>query len=177
MTRIHILGAAGSGTSTLGAGLAERLDLPQVEADDVFWLPTEPPFTTRRPLAARRRLLRQRCPMNGHWVFSGSALGWGAPIAPSYDLIVYLWLDPTERMARLRRRESERYGGRTQPGGDMATSSARFMAWAAAYDTAGPEQRSRVAHEEWLAGQVAPILRLNSAAPVDDLVDAVCAVL
>ena len=177
MTRIHVLGAAGSGTSTLGASLAARLDLPHVEADDVFWLPTEPPFTTRRPLAARRKLLRQRCPIDGHWVFSGSALRWGTPIERSYDLIVYLWLDPARRMARLGRREAERYGGRIQPGGDMATSSAQFLAWAAAYDTAGPEQRSRVSHEQWLADQTAPIVRLDSTAPVDDLVDAVFAVL
>ena len=55
----------------------------------------------------------------------------------------------------------------------MAVSSAEFLAWAAAYDTAGREQRSRVAHEEWLARQRAPVTRLNSAERVHVLANAV----
>jgi adenylate kinase family enzyme len=45
MARIHILGASGSGTTTLGAALADRLGHPHVDADSLFWLPTDPPFT------------------------------------------------------------------------------------------------------------------------------------
>jgi hypothetical protein len=55
----------------------------------------------------------------------------------------------------------------------MAASSAAFLRWAAAYDTAGPEQRSRAAHEAWLASQTAPVLRLDSSEPVARLVAAV----
>ena len=36
--RIHILGAAGSGTTTLGRALAERLQCPHFDTDDYFWL-------------------------------------------------------------------------------------------------------------------------------------------
>jgi len=44
--RIHILGASGSGTTTLGRALAERLQYPHFETDDYFWLPTAPPTST-----------------------------------------------------------------------------------------------------------------------------------
>ena len=177
MARIHILGASGSGTTTLGAALAVRLGLPHVDSDSLFWLPTEPPFTARRSPEARRALLLQRLPTAGAWVFSGSALRWATPLEHCYELIVYLRLDHAVRMQRLRQREAERYGARILPGGDMAVASAEFIAWAASYDTAGPERRSRIAHDTWLADQPAPVLRLDSSAPVQALVAAVVATL
>jgi hypothetical protein len=76
-------------------------------------------------------------------------------------------------MERLRRREAARHGWRVEPGGDMAASSIEFFRWAAAYDFAGPEQRSLVVHQAWLRTLRVPVLQLDSAAPVDDLVFAV----
>lgn len=55
----------------------------------------------------------------------------------------------------------------------MAKASAAFLDWAAAYDIAGLEQRSLLKHEQWLATQAAPVLRLDSAVPVAALVAAV----
>jgi adenylate kinase family enzyme len=173
MPRIHILGASGSGTTTLGAAVAGLLAVPHLDTDVFFWLPTDPPFTTRRPLPERLALLRERLSPAGGWVLSGSAVGWAKPIEPLYDLIVYLRLDPAIRMERLRQRERARYGRRIELWGDMADTNTKFLAWAAAYDTAGLEQRSRAAHEAWLAGQTAAMLRLDSSEPVEELARAV----
>jgi len=72
-------------------------------------------------------------------------------LEPRYELIVFLRLDPTLRMERLRRRESAQYGARIEPGGDMAMASRQFLEWAAAYETAGLEQfRTLATHEQWL---------------------------
>jgi len=171
--RLHILGAAGSGTTTLGAAVAARLGLTHLDTDTFYWLPTDPPFTASRPVPERLAALTAALPAQGGWVLSGAATRWGATLEPLFDLIVFLHLDPAARMDRLRRREAARYGPRIAPGGDMAATSAAFMAWAAAYDTAGPEQRSRAGQDEWLARQTAPVLRLDSARPVAELVDAV----
>ncbi|MDP1838422.1 MAG: AAA family ATPase [Reyranella sp.] len=170
MARIHIVGASGSGTSTLGVALSERLGHPHIDADSLFWLPTDPPFTTRRPRDERQALLLQSLPVAGRWVFSGSAVGWATSLEPFYDLVVFLHLEPSVRMARLRRRQAARYGARIEGEGDMAAASVDFFKWAAAYDSAGPEQRSLIGHEAWMASQPAPVLRLDSAAPVQDLV-------
>jgi adenylate kinase family enzyme len=173
MSRIHIVGPSGSGTSTLGAALARELACPHVDADTLFWMPTDPPFVEQRPREARQVLLVQALPANGRWIFSGSATGWAGPVEPLFDLIVFLTLDPSTRMERLRRREIERYGERINRTGDMVEASAAFLKWALAYETAGLEQRSRATHEQWLASQAAPVLRLDSSAPLQDLVDAV----
>lgn len=173
MARIHILGASGSGTTTLGAALADRLGHAHVDADSLFWLPTDPPFTTKRPKDERQAMLHRLLPVAGQWVFSGSAPEWAKPIEPFYDLVVFLWLNRAVRMERLRRRQAARYGKRIEAGGDMAVHNVEFLKWAEAYDVAGPELRSLFVHETWLATLKAPVLRLDSAAPLKDLVFAV----
>jgi adenylate kinase family enzyme len=173
MPRIHVLGASGSGSTTLGAAMARSLGLPHADADHFFWSPTDPPFTTRRPRTERLAMLTQALPADGDWVFSGSAMSWATVLEPAYDLIVFLRLDARLRMTRLRQREAARYGARIESGGDMAIASAAFFEWAAAYDTAGTSQRSLAGHEAWLAWQTARVLRLDSALPVDALTEAV----
>ena len=66
MPRIHILGASGSGTSTLGSALARRLGVKHADSDSLYWLPTNPPYTTPRPPGARQALLLRTLPVDGH---------------------------------------------------------------------------------------------------------------
>lgn len=173
MVRIHILGASGSGTTTLGRLLGEQLQILHLDTDDFFWAPTDPPYTTPRPVKDRLALIEEAMAGASAWVLSGSALKWGMPLEPLYDLIVFLRLDPMIRMERIRRREQERYGARILPGGDMAETSRAFIDWAASYDRAGLEQRSLAAHEAWLAMRQTPVLRLDSSMAPDELAEAV----
>ncbi|MGO8052052.1 ATP-binding protein [Rhizobium leguminosarum] len=170
MVHIHVMGASGSGTTSLGRALAEKLHIAHLDSDDFFWLPTDPPFTTPRDADQRIRLLLDEAARHDGWVLSGSALKWGRPIEPFYDLIVFLRIDPELRMTRILTREIARYGNRIGPGGDMAVKSGEFLEWAASYDTAGPERCSLAAHEQWLETQTAPVLRLDSSQDIDDLV-------
>lgn len=165
MVHIHVMGASGSGTTSLGRALAEKLDIAHLDTDDFFWLP----FTTPREADERMGLLLDEVARHEGWILSGSALKWGRPIEPLYDLIVFLRIDPELRMARILARELARYGNRIRPGGDMAVKSGEFLEWAASYDTAGPERRSLAAHEQWLETQTAPVLRLDSSRDIDDL--------
>ncbi|MBB4442474.1 MULTISPECIES: ATP-binding protein [Rhizobium] len=169
MVHIHVMGASGSGTTSLGLALAEKLDIAHLDTDDFFWLPTDPPFTTPRDADERIGLLLDEVARHEDWILSGSALKWGRPLEPLYDLIVFLRIDPELRMARILAREIARYGNRISPGGDMAIKSGEFLEWAASYDTAGPERRSLAAHEQWLERQTAPVLRLDSSLDIDDL--------
>ncbi|MGE7369679.1 hypothetical protein ACQKKX_11520 [Neorhizobium sp. NPDC001467] len=172
MVRIHVMGASGSGTTSLGMALAEKLGIPHLDSDDFYWMPTDPPYTTPREIGARIAMLEEQALPDDGWVLTGSALKWGRSIEPFYHLIVFLRLDPAVRMERIRKREAARYGARITAGGDMAHKSQAFLEWAESYDTAGPEQRSLVAHEAWLSAQTAPVLRLDSISPVTELAEA-----
>ncbi len=177
MPRVHILGASGAGTTTLGAALAERLGIVHADSDTFFWQPTEPPFTTPRPPEARVAEASRVLTPEGDWVFSGSAVGWGGPFEPLYQLIVFVRLDPAIRLARLRARETQRYGDRLKPGGDMEKAAAAFLEWARSYDTGDTNHRSLATHEAWLAHQPTLVLRVNSAEPVEAMTQQVLTIL
>lgn len=73
---IHITGASGCGVTTLGRAVASALGALHVDADDVFWLPTDPPYTQRRERGARLQMLNESFLRAGArcWVLSGSIL-------------------------------------------------------------------------------------------------------
>jgi adenylate kinase family enzyme len=66
--RIHILGASGSGTTTLGRALAAHLHFPHFDTDDYFWLPTDPPYTQQRERIERAQLLMNDVTAHDAWV-------------------------------------------------------------------------------------------------------------
>lgn len=175
MPRLHILGPSGAGATSLGRALAAALGVGQLDSDEVLFLPTDPPYGALRPLAERRALLEARLPAGEAWVLSGCVAGWEGAVAARCTLFVLLRMDRRPRLERLRRRERARFGGRLDPGGDMAAEHRAFLRWAARYDTAGPEQRSLALHEAWLARWQAPVLRLDAGAPPAALLAAVLA--
>jgi adenylate kinase family enzyme len=173
---VHILGASGSGTSTLGRALAEQLSVPFHDTDAFYWLPTDPPFRQKRDVPERCRMLRAALSQSDSWVLSGSLCSWGQEFVPDFTTVVFVELDPAVRMARLRRREILRYGvERLQSSGDLAAQHAAFMRWAASYEEANADGRSRAVHEQWLAALPATcqVVRINSERTVDELVNAV----
>lgn len=166
--KIYLTGAAGAGVTTLGAVLARHYNLPHIDCDTYYWQPTDPPYTHKRPVAERCALISAR-QATGGWVLSGAFDGWGDPLIEDVDLVIYLQTPTPVRIARIRAREAERYGARIAPGGDMHGIHRAFTAWAAEYDNPRFAGRNRRRHEEWLAVQKAPVLRLDGTAPLPAL--------
>jgi adenylate kinase family enzyme len=175
--RIHITGAAGSGTTTLGRALTAETGALHLDTDDVYWLPTDPPFREKRPIPDRLALLEEGFGRMDHWVLSGSLLGWGDPLIPQFDLVIFLLIPPALRMQRLRAREVERYGAEAlEPGGAMHVTYQAFLDWAEAYDTGARVSRNLQAHEAWLSRLPCPVLRIEGDTTVEDRVRRVLAV-
>jgi adenylate kinase family enzyme len=159
---IHILGASGSGTTTLAAAVAARHDHRHLDTDDFYWLATDPPFQVPRSRAARLDLLSAAVGASPAWVLSGSLCGWGDPVIPRFQLIVFLAVPTDVRMQRLRARELMRYGHEAiAPGGRLHQAHVTFLEWAARYDLADVTERSRTLHEDWLAAMPVPVVRLE----------------
>jgi adenylate kinase family enzyme len=174
VARVHVLGASGTGTTTLGRALAVRLGCPHLDTDDYFWQPTDPPFRQKRERAERQARLVADLAAHAGWVLSGSLCGWGDRFIPLFELVVFLSVSSQVRLARLRARERQRYGdGAIGPGGRLHADHVEFMTWAAAYDDGGVEIRSRALHEQWLAALPCRVLRLDGAAAIPTLVEQV----
>jgi len=151
--------------------VADAWAVPHADADDYFWSPTDPPYTTKRPPSDRVMLMQQVFLPRAAWVLSGSMLSWGQSVVERCDGVVFLSLDSTERLARLELRERVRRDERPVDEGALAA----FLAWARRYDDPDFDGRSRRVHEEWLATLTCPVLRLDSASPRDEVRDAVLA--
>lgn len=174
MSRLHILGASGCGTTTLGRALCARHGWTPVDTDDVFWLPSDPPYVDIRPHEERVALMRRLLDAASDWVVSGSMCGWGDVFIPRFDLVVFLMVPTEERIRRLTIREAGRYGpGGIAPGGRMHDAFVEFMAWTAQYDDGAPTMRSRALHEQWLAALPCPVLRLDGTRAVEALTEEV----
>src|SRR2546430_2123661 len=114
---VHIVGASGSGTTSLAATMSAKHGHRHLDTDDFFWLPTSPPYREKRPRDARLALLRHALSESPRWVLSGSLCGWGDPLIPQFELVVFLAVPTPIRLRRLPQREGERYGRQTRAGG------------------------------------------------------------
>ena len=168
--RVQITGASGAGTTTLGRALATLMAVPHHDSDDYFWEPTDPPFERKRDEAERLTLMERLFLPRAGWVLSGSLVGWGDPLIPLFDLVVYLSAPTELRAARLRAREARTFGSdATRPGGWRHPETEAFVAWASAYDAGPPDGRSLAKHERWLAALPCPVLRLDGSRPTGEL--------
>lgn len=167
---IHIFGASGSGTTTLAQEMERRYGFKCLDTDDYFWLPTQPPYTSVRPLEERLSLMKKNIEENATCVLFGSLCGWGDVFIPKFDLVVFVYAPANIRTKRLEKRERARFGGRIDKGGDMHENHVNFIAWAGNYDTLKPPERCKDLHEEWLARMNCPVLRLDGTKPVAVLI-------
>jgi adenylate kinase family enzyme len=171
--RIHIFGAAGCGSSTLGWALARRLGFRHLDSDDFHWRPTTPPFQKKRPKLERLHLLSEATASSHQWVLSGSVAGWGDALIPSFDLVVFLYVPTEVRLARLQRREQARFGAALDPSGAMHDQHQAFLRWAAGYDPGLSGGRTLRADAAWLGYLPCPLMVLIGEDKAEEQIDRV----
>lgn len=165
---IHIYGASGSGTSTLGRKISEELGYKFMDTDDYFWLPTNPQYTTKRSKEERLALMKKDIYEADNVVISGSLTDWGDELIPLFTLAVRLVTDTETRIDRLKRREKQKFGERIMPGGDMYTNHMEFLDWAGKYDTGSVNMRSKAKHDEWQKLLLCRQIVLNGADALEE---------
>lgn len=169
--KVYIFGASGSGTSTLGRELGRR-GFRWLDTDDFFWMPTDPMYTIKRPVADRIALITSALGEQEDAVLSGSVGSsnpiWGAPLLDLFNLAVFIYTPQDVRIQRLRDREYMEFGDRIRPGGDMFENHTEFVEWAKKYDTGEAYTiRSRATDEAVIRDYLkCPVLRLDGTANV-----------
>lgn len=168
--RVLVAGGSATGTTTLGRALATLKVVPHADVDDYLWLPTSPAYTHKRPVEERLALMNAVFVPRDSWVLSGTLRGWGDSVIEKVDAVVFLTLDPLTRMDRLTSREVVRCGDTIERGGSGEEAYLAFVEWARRYDDAALADSRRARDEHWLARLACPVLRLDSAKPVSELV-------
>lgn len=170
MNRVHIFGASGSGTTTLGEVLSPSLSTVHFDTDDYYW---QTKYSEKRDIKDRKKLLRNDLMKHNDWILTGSLCGWGDEFITEYDLVIYLWVPPKIRLERLRQREFQRYGRDILVGGDRYEQYMEFIEWASQYDKGGMEVRSKHLHEQWMSKLSCPVLKIEGNHTVEERVDIV----
>jgi adenylate kinase family enzyme len=166
--KIHLFGASGSGVSTLGKLLASKLNFPFYDADDYYWIKTDPPFLEANPIEIRKQLLRDAIIRKSSWVLSGSLVSWGDSVQNEFDLAIYIYASPEVRIQRIKQREQARFFTRIEVGGDMFEAHLKFLAWAAQYDQGLQNGRSKLKHETWIKTLKCPVVYLDGNKTIEE---------
>lgn len=164
-----VLGASGTGTSTLGRLIAQKFKCSFNETDFFFWEETNPPFEVPRAPELRTNLLVEVVNSNTQFVLSGSICGWGELAVPYLKTVIFLEATTETRLARILRREEMRYGVENiAPGGIYHTKVQNFLEWSKAYEIGGVS-RTRELHETWLKKIETPVIRINADHPIEEV--------
>jgi adenylate kinase family enzyme len=170
--RIHIFGASGSGTTTIAKAVSEKLGYVHFDTDSYYWYPTEIPFTSPRPIEERLELMDKDLSRQEKWVLSGSLDSWGNPLVPLFELVAFVYVPQDIRLARLEKRERERYGSEVLPGGSRYEATVEFLKWAAGYDSGLLTGRSLPRHENWMAKLECELIKITNHS-LEDSINAV----
>ncbi|WP_413666540.1 AAA family ATPase [Mucilaginibacter sp. Mucisp86] len=169
--RINIFGASGSGVTTLGQALSEKLGYPYFDSDHYFWFPSNPPFINRRPPEERNTMINNEIAGNENWILGGSVINWNNNW--QFDLSVFLYIPPAIRIRRLEEREHERYGDIIYTDKERNRLYNEFIDWARGYDELITNSRSLHSHKNWMNNLKTPLLIIEGDTAVEERVEVV----
>ena len=171
--KILIFGASGSGTTTLANEIETKTDFKHLDVDDYYWKKTNPPYQEKIPLTKRNENLKADFEKYKNVVVSGSMVSWGKEWETAFDLAIFIRLENTVRMARLKKRETQRYGEKLLTDKKILKNSNEFLEWSNQYENPNFKGRSLKIHNNWIEMLDCKILRLNGATELSNKVEIV----
>ena len=108
-------------------------------------------------------------------MLSGTVTGWGDELVPLFDLVVFVTTARELRLQRLQAREAAHFGSDAiAPSGWRHDETEAFVEWASHYEAGDRDGRSLARDEAWLTGLPCPVVRIDGAQPVAELVEQLC---
>jgi len=160
--KINIIGASGSGTTTLAGALSSHLGFKHLDADQYFWEKTLHPFEIKKAPEIRNHLLKVDMENHNDFILSGPVYTWESQFTRFFDLVIFLYVPPAIRMQRLLKREIERYGKLIETDERMRKKHKEFMEWAASYeDPLFYSSRTLYRQTEWINSLAVPVLKIE----------------
>ena len=118
---ILICGLNGTGKSTLGRMLANRISYEFIDNEDLFFPKADPTYAFSSPRSMEEvvRLLEEKIENNSRFVFAAVKGNYGDKLIAALDHIVLIDVPKQIRSQRVRERSFSKFGERILPGGDL----------------------------------------------------------
>ena len=168
---ILICGLNGTGKSTLGRILADRMGYEFIDNEDLFFPKTDPSYTFSSPRSEEEviRLLEEKISGNNRFIFAAVKGNYGDRLIASLDYIVVIEVPKQIRINRVRERSYQKFGDRILPGGDLHEKETKWFSLT--------DSRTETYVTDWLATIDCPLIRIDGTLPVEENVDYLVSVL
>jgi adenylate kinase family enzyme len=168
---ILICGLNGTGKSTLGRLLADRMEYEFIDNEDLFFPKADPSYTFSNPRSKEEaiQLLEEKISGNNRFVFAAVKGNYGGRLIASLDHIVLIEVPKQIRSKRVRDRSYQKFGDRILPGGDLYDIESKWFSLT--------DSRPDTYVSDWLETVNCPVIRIDGTLPVEENVDYLVSVL
>ena len=165
---IIITGSAGSGKTTLGKIVAEKLGFCFVDIDDCLWrTDTEIPYTKMYSKEEKIANLNNAIKDCEFFVMAGSMDSFHEHFDSMFTLAILLNADAKVRVERANERAIRVFGDRAKEGGDFYENHQKFLLDLAGYDL-GYGATTLQRHTAWLNSLPCKSLFLDGEKPLEE---------
>ena len=168
---ILICGLNGTGKSTLGRMLADRMGYEFIDNEDLFFPKTDPSYSFSSPRSEEEViwLLEEKISENNRFIFAAVRGNYGDRLITSLDYIVLIEVPKQIRSQRVRDRSYQKFGDRILPGGDLYEKESKWFSLT--------DSRPETYVTGWLETVNCPVIRIDGTLPVEENVNYLVSVL
>ena len=168
---IMICGLNGTGKSTLGRMLADRMGYEFIDNEDLYFPKTDSSYVFSGPRSKEEviRLLEERIRGNNRFIFAAVRGDYGDRLITSLDHIVLIEVPKQIRSRRVRERSYQKFGDRILPGGDLYDKESKWFSLT--------DSRPDTYVTDWLVTANCPVIRVDGTLPVEKNLDYIVSVL
>lgn len=161
-TGIIVCGLNGTGKSTLGKALAERLGYHFIDNENLYF-PQAESYAAPRTREEAESLLSAEIQAHPDFVYATVKMAQGDAFYPCFRYAILIYVPRDIRLQRVRNRSLQKFGSRMLPGGDLYEQEEQFFASVAA--------KAEDSVENWIVGLGCPVLRVDGLRDVGENVD------
>ncbi|MXP74021.1 AAA family ATPase [Lachnospiraceae bacterium WCA-9-b2] len=166
-TGIIICGLNGTGKSTLGKALAEKLHFYFIDNEDLYFPKIDPAYVYAAPRTREEveKLLLREIKKHENFVFSSVKGDYEETIYSFFQYAVLINVPKDIRIERVKKRSFQKFGNRMLFGGDLYEQEERFFDFV--------KSRTEDTVEKWISSLKCPIIRIDGTKPIEENINLV----
>lgn len=162
---IMVCGLNGTGKSTLGKALAEKMHFHFIDSEDLYFPKSNPDYVYASPRTGEevQKLLLQEMKAHENFVFASVKGDYGDAVYSFFQYAVLIHVPRDIRLQRIKNRSLQKFGNRMLPGGDLYEQEENFFRLV--------KSRPENTVEEWVKACSCPVIRVDGTKPVEENTD------